>query len=768
MIKRNAVKKKRTFIKRLIAGTVLAALSIALFAAPDVFRFNEWRDLDTTLITDCAKSLLVYDKEGELISVSGPERRIWIPLSDIPEETVNAFVAAEDARFYSHKGLDVYRIFGAAWADIKAGGYVQGASTISQQLIKLSHLSSEKTIGRKLEEAVLAAELERSFDKDTIMEMYLNYIYFGGGYYGIEAASLGYFGVHAKELTVAQSAQLAGILKSPSAYAPHLDPEASLKRRNGVLKQMLEHGFIDGDTYNEAIFEEPVLVNGLPKADDPLIERCITEATEILGITKDELLTGGYSIHTTYDSEISGICRSLMSHDSLFPSENAQAALAVIDSSGGIAALIGGRNGYDATGLNRSCDIERQPGSLIKPIIVYAPALELKGYGAETYIKDEKTDFGEYSPRNSDDKYYGMVSLRKAVTLSLNVPAVKVLEDVGVDKAVRFAEEMGVSFDNEEKGLSLALGGFTHGVSPLEMAGAYSTFSNEGVYIEPSGINRIIGPDGELLYERQPYGKRVMSAENAFILTSMLESAASEGTGRRLTEAGVPLAAKTGTSVDENGVRDAWCAAYTSELTAVIWMGTDSASMGSLPAEAVGGNNPAVFLAKLFKAYYQNRVFQGFSVPKGVTECTIDTSDERYGVIYLASENTPAEYTANEYFRIGEAPVSCAPKWQSPVIPSELGWSIDGNGLPVISFVAENAAFTYKILRSQNGTEEKQVFAANGKKGYVSFTDEAATPGAAYVYRLIAENEAVKDGTGKAARSEPSRKLRIVVPFRFS
>ena len=487
-----------------------------------------------------------------------------------------------------------------------------------------------------------------------------------------------------------------------------------------------------------------------------------------MGVSEDELLTGGYSIRTTYDSEVNEICRKLMNDDSLFPSENAQAALAVIDGSGGIAALVAGRGGYEATGLDRSCDIERQPGSLIKPIIVYAPALELKGYGAATYINDEKTDFGDYTPRNSDDKYYGMVSLRKAVTLSLNVPAVKVLEDVGVDNAVRFAEAMGVSFDNEEKGLSLALGGFTHGVSPLEMAGAYSAFSNEGVYIEPSGINGIYGPDNELLYERQVFGKRVMSSENSFILTSMLKSVASEGTGRRLAEAGVPLAAKTGTSVDENGVRDAWCAAYTKDLTAVIWMGTDSALVGSLPADAVGGNNTAVFLAKFFKEYYANHEFTDFAVPEGVSECLIDTSEEQNGAIYLASENTPDEYSAKEYFRTGEAPAAHAPKWDPPSIPIELGWSIDGNGLPVISFVAENPAFTYKILRSQTGTEEKQVFAINGRTGYVSFTDESTTPGAAYVYRLIAENESIKDDNGAASRSEPSRKLRIVVPFRFS
>ncbi len=237
-IKRKIRLKIRPYIIKLTVGLLLLITGIGLMAAPGIFKFSEWREFDPSLITGCNKALLVYDKEGELAAVLGPEKRIWISMDEVSPRTVNAFVASEDARFYTHKGLDLYRIFGAAWADVKAGGYVQGASTISQQLIKLSHLSSEKTLGRKLEEAVLATKLERSFDKDEIMEMYLNYIYFGGGYYGLEAASLGYFGVHARDLSTAQSAQLAGILKSPTAYAPHLDPDASLKRRNSVLFQM--------------------------------------------------------------------------------------------------------------------------------------------------------------------------------------------------------------------------------------------------------------------------------------------------------------------------------------------------------------------------------------------------------------------------------------------------------------------------------------------------------------------------------------------------
>jgi penicillin-binding protein 1A len=764
-IKRKIRLKIRPYIIKLTVGLLLLITGIGLMAAPGIFKFSEWREFDPSLITGCNKALLVYDKEGELAAVLGPEKRIWISMDEVSPSTVNAFVASEDARFYTHKGLDLYRIFGAAWADVKAGGYVQGASTISQQLIKLSHLSSEKTLGRKLEEAVLATKLERSFDKDEIMEMYLNYIYFGGGYYGLEAASLGYFGVHARDLSTAQSAQLAGILKSPTAYAPHLDPDASLKRRNSVLFQMHERGFLNEDEYEAALKEESSLSCALPASSNELIDRCIEEAISLTGLEREELLTGGYSIYSTLDSDIYETARRLVSDNALFPSENAQCAFAVIDSEGGISALIGGRGEYDPAGLDRACDIERQPGSLIKPLVVYAPAIELYGYDPATKILDEKTDFGDYSPRNSDDRYYGLVSLRKAVALSLNIPAVKILSEIGTDSAVSFAKSVGVSFDNEETGLSLALGGFTHGVSPLEMAEAYSTFSNKGVYIKPSGINRIEGPDGSVLYERKLYGQRVMSEESAFLLTSMLESAADEGTGKRLAEAGIPIAAKTGTSVEENGIRDAWCAAYTPEITAVVWMGTDSSAEGSLPSDAVGGNNPAVMLAKLFKAYSSKNGSRDFDIPEGVAECVIDVSDENGEKLYLASDDTPEEYRVKEYFAVSDVPTEYSPKWTKPTVPIQLGWSIDPSGMPVISFSAETPEITYKILRSGIGTEEKTVCEISGKSGFVSFTDREALPGAAYVYRIIALNEAIKAEDGSIAQSEPSRKLRIVVPF---
>ena len=765
-MKNKALKKrKRRAVLRIASGCVLGIAAAALIAASVFFRFDKWRALDPELIVSCPQSLRICSNTGELVSLKGPEKRIWVRLGDLQKHTPEAFIAAEDARFYTHEGVDLYRIFGAAWADIKAGGFVQGASTISQQLIKLSHLSPEKTMDRKLEEAVLALQLERNFTKDEILEMYLNYIYFGGGFYGVETAALGYFGVHASELTAAQSAQLAGILKSPSAYAPHIDPEASKRRRDLILGLMLQQGFLDENEYEAALAEEPELRSAIPDNDNELIELAITEAAELTSLTRGELLAGGYSIYTTLDTELEENCRELINDPSLVPSDNAQAALVVIGAGGHIEAMIGGRGEYAATGINRAADAERQPGSLIKPILVYAPAVELYGYTPATVLKDEQTSFGDYSPRNSDEKYYGEVTLREAVTRSLNIPAVKVLSDIGVPSAVDYARRMGISFESETLGLPLALGGFTHGVSPLEMAGAYSVFANGGVYIKPTCVTRITDSKGRVLYSESVSGERIMSRENAFILTSMLRSVAEEGTGRRLASTGLPLAAKTGTSVDGSGVRDAWCAAYTCEHTAVVWMGTDTAAEGSLPESAVGGNQPAILLGRLFLGIYASRTCPEPEKPEGVTEYSIDVSDMDSGNIYAAQETTPKEFVRREYFTEGSEPTERDPRWMAPLPPSEVGWSIGENGKPVISFMADETEFGYKIIRSDPSGNERTVCEFSEAWGYTSFTDESAAPGGAYVYTVIAENPRLRDANGAPIQSEPSRKLRIVVPF---
>lgn len=360
---------------------VLAVLGFVLFMAAQLWDLDAWQDFDPANILGAQQSLILYDGEnGEILRLHDKEDRVSIPLSDVPDLVQKAFISAEDARFYEHPGVDVIRIVGAAWADIKAGGYVQGASTISQQLIKLSHLTADKTISRKLEEAVLACQMETRYSKDEILEMYLNYVYFGGGYYGIEAAALGYFGVHAKDLSVAQGAMLAGILKSPSNYAPHLDFEASLARRDTVLSLMAEYGYLDDQGLADAKGETMVILHDGTASEEGrnyYVDAALQDAMEILQIDSETLLSGGYRIYTAMDSAIQNQCEAIFQQDDLFPGD-AQGAIVVQEAGTGlIRAMVGGRGAYDtAMAFNRATDIRRQPGSVIKPVIAYAPALE--------------------------------------------------------------------------------------------------------------------------------------------------------------------------------------------------------------------------------------------------------------------------------------------------------------------------------------------------------------------------------------------------------
>lgn len=659
-------------LKILLLCVATAAVLFFLFGAVNTFGVDEWADFDVYRITGCDRTTVILDADDqELTKLHGSEDRIWVSLNELSQDTLHAFVSAEDARFFEHDGVDIIRIAGAVVADIKAGGYVQGASTISQQLIKLSHLSSEKTISRKAEEAALAYEMERRYSKSEILEMYLNYVYFGGGYYGIEAASLGYFGVHASELTLSQSAMLAGILKSPSGYAPHINYAASIKRRDNILRLMNEYGYITEESRNEASAERPTIIKCKQEQySGYYTDAAAKSAAAILGITVDELIRGGYTIYTAMERNIQSCCESLFENDELFPAEDSEGAIVVLEpSSGLVLAMVGGRSYSGSLSFNRAADIRRQPGSVIKPVIAYAPAFEYLGYTAADMILDEETVFADYMPSNYGDKYYGWVTLREAVTKSLNIPAVKTLSAVGIDRAKAFAESLGIEFDPEDNSLALALGGFTYGVSPLQIAGAYSCFASGGLYSTPSLIRKITNRTGATVYEYRAEKRRVISAGNAYILTSMLKSVVTEGTGHRLNNLNIPIAGKTGTVGLAGGNRDAWMVGYTPEYTAVAWQGYDSDRLGLLPSSATGGTYPALMLYELFKQLYPNGREGDFDKPNGVRQCVIDLlALKRSHEIALANGMTPESSRMTEYFTEETAPVTFSKYWRLPGI----------------------------------------------------------------------------------------------------
>lgn len=731
-------------LKILLLAVTAAAVLFLLCGAVKTLGMNRWVDFDVYRITGCDRTSIIYDGQSDVVTrLHGVQDRTWVSISELQPSTVYAFISAEDARFFEHEGVDVIRIAGAIVADIKAGSYVQGASTISQQLIKLSHLTSEKTISRKAEEAALAYEMERQYSKEDILEMYLNYVYFGGGYYGIEAAAEGYFGVHASDLTLDQSAMLAGILKSPSGYAPHINYAASINRRNNILRLMRDYGYITDDEKKQASARRPTILHDKNEEYSGYYTDAVTKsAAALMGITVDELIRGGYSIYSAMDSDIQHYCEEMFKNGELFPAEDSEAAIVVLEpSTGMVVAMVGGRSYTGGISFNRATDIRRQPGSVIKPVIAYAPAFEYLNYTAADMILDEETTFADYTPSNYGNKYYGWVTVREAVTKSLNVPAVKTLSEVGVERAKDFAKRCGIEFDDKDDSLALALGGFTYGVSPLQIAGAYSCFASGGIYNTPTLIKKITDRNGLTVYEYRQDSRRVMSEANAYILTSMLKSVVTEGTGHRLNTLDIPIAGKTGTVGLANGNRDAWMAGYTPEYTAVVWQGYDSDRLGLLPSSATGGTYPALMLYELFNHIYPDGRSGDFEKPESVKQYSIDAKTlKKQHKAVLANAMTPQSSRVTEYFTEETAPEDVSGYWAVPGSAQNL-LAVREEGGVMVSFDCPDDFGMYTLWRSEAGKAEKPLMTWNGREGHIEYIDAAVKPGKGYRYRVTVKHE---------------------------
>lgn len=731
-------------LKILLLAVTAAAVLFLLCGAVKTLGMDRWVDFDVYRITGCDRTSIIYDGQSDVVTrLHGVQDRTWVSISELQPSTVYAFISAEDARFFEHEGVDVIRIAGAIVADIKAGSYVQGASTISQQLIKLSHLTSEKTISRKAEEAALAYEMERQYSKEDILEMYLNYVYFGGGYYGIEAAAEGYFGVHASDLTLDQSAMLAGILKSPSGYAPHINYAASINRRNNILRLMRDYGYITDDEKKQASAGRPTILHDKREEYSGYYTDAVTKsAAALMGITVDELIRGGYSIYSAMDSDIQHYCEEMFKNGELFPAEDSEAAIVVLEpSTGMVVAMVGGRSYTGGISFNRATDIRRQPGSVIKPVIAYAPAFEYLNYTAADMILDEETTFADYTPSNYGNKYYGWVTVREAVTKSLNVPAVKTLSAVGVYRAKDFAKRCGIEFDDKDDSLALALGGFTYGVSPLQIAGAYSCFASGGIYNTPTLIKKITDRNGLTVYECRQDSRRVMSEANAYILTSMLKSVVTEGTGHRLNTLDIPIAGKTGTVGLANGNRDAWMAGYTPEYTAVVWQGYDSDRLGLLPSSATGGTYPALMLYELFNHIYPDGRSGDFEKPESVKQYSIDAKTlKKQHKAVLANAMTPQSSRVTEYFTEETAPEDVSGYWAVPGSAQNL-LAVREEGGVMVSFDCPDDFGMYTLWRSEAGKAEKPLMTWNGREGHIEYIDAAVKPGKGYRYRVTVKHE---------------------------
>ena len=734
--------------------TILAALIgvLLLFCAAFYVFFDvpDWQKLDISRLSALAQTSSMYDMNGELMSeLRGSENRIIVSLDEIPLHTRQAFIAAEDLRFYDHRGIDVYRILGALRSNLKSGSLAEGASTITQQLAKLTHLSAEKTIRRKLEEINLAFQIEKVYNKDEILAMYLNTVYFGRGAYGIQAAAQAYFGVDAEDLTLNQSASLAAIIKAPSIYAPHISPSNNRSRRQYILSVMAENGFISQEE-KQAALDESIWVLA-QEAEKQLyswyIDEALRESAELLGLSADEVIQGGFRIYTAYDARLQTIADEVYADSSFFPAAASdgtpiQSAMAVVDTNNGaVLAMIGGRDYTVRRGLNRATQMRRQPGSALKPLAVYGPALEL-GYTTASVLLDEKTSFGGYTPRNAGDRYYGLVTMRTAIRNSLNTTAVRLLEEIGLDASIQYLNKMGIPTRNSDRNLSLALGSMTYGVTPVELAAAYVPYANGGIYHQPYCVERIETVDGSNVYERKDSGKQVLSAQNAFLMTSLLQSVVSSGTGTRMLAANTPIAGKTGTVSMTGGNRDIWMTAYTPEISVAVWMGYDQTDAKHKISNGItGGRNTASLAAAFFKKAYADREKPDFSQPDGLVWLTLDKRAlTSRGSIMLASAKPPKEYRLSEVFAASNRPYAVSDIWQAPDAPSSFYVAHNASGYPELHFKASSDA-RYRIQRDSVGESVilTEVIASSGQA--LSFLDSTAQAGILYTYRIIPIHE---------------------------
>ena len=734
--------------------TILAALIgvLLLFCAAFYVFFDvpDWQKLDISKLSALAQTSSMYDMNGELMSeLRGSENRIIVSLDEIPLHTRQAFIAAEDLRFYDHRGIDVYRILGALRSNLKSGSLAEGASTITQQLAKLTHLSAEKTIRRKLEEINLAFQIEKVYNKDEILAMYLNTVYFGRGAYGIQAAAQAYFGVDAEDLTLNQSASLAAIIKAPSIYAPHISPSNNRSRRQYILSVMAENGFISQEEKHAAL-DESIWVLA-QEAEKQLyswyIDEALRESAELLGLSADEVIQGGFKIYTAYDARLQTIADEVYADSSFFPAAASdgtpiQSAMAVVDTNNGaVLAMIGGRDYTVRRGLNRATQMRRQPGSALKPLAVYGPALEL-GYTTASVLLDEKTSFGGYTPRNAGDRYYGLVTMRTAIRNSLNTTAVRLLEEIGLDASIQYLNKMGIPTQNSDRNLSLALGSMTYGVTPVELAAAYVPYANGGIYHQPYCVERIETVDGSNVYERKDSGKQVLSAQNAFLMTSLLQSVVSSGTGTRMLAANTPIAGKTGTVSMTGGNRDIWMTAYTPEISVAVWMGYDQTDAKHKISNGItGGRNTASLAAAFFKKAYADREKPDFSQPDGLVWLTLDKRAlTSRGSIMLASDKTPKEYRLSEVFAASNRPYAVSDIWQAPDAPSSFYVAHNASGYPELHFKASSDA-RYRIQRDSVGESVilTEMIASSGQA--LSFLDSTAQAGILYTYRIIPIHE---------------------------
>ncbi|MFH1994062.1 MAG: PBP1A family penicillin-binding protein [Pseudomonadota bacterium] len=649
MLKSHLNKKIAVILLVLIAGAVFGTITGAFLALThDLPQIRELESYTPSAVTR------VYSADKVLLAELYLEKRDPVALKQIPYYLKAALIATEDRNFYQHSGVDLKGILRAIIRDIQAGEFVEGASTITQQLAKTLFLTPRKNIIRKIKEAILAFQLERRYTKDEILELYLNQVYFGSSAYGVESAARIFFGKPAKELGLAECALIAGMPKAPSRYSPFINKDLALSRRNTVLRQMKATGIITETTYLEALKTPLDLVK---KDKDSIAAPYFVEyikkfLEEILGSA--QLYKGGLTVLTTLDFELQkaadrSVANGLLALETRMKQRKIkgpepQSALVCLDIlSGGILAMVGGKDFFKSP-FNRATAAHRQPGSAFKPI-VYAHAIE-RGIPQNTIILDAPVAFKdpekkEWQPENFTKIYQGEMTLRMALSLSKNIPAVRLIEMLGPYSTARFAYDLGIE-STLSPNLSLALG--TSEVTLLELTAAYATFPNGGKRIKPFGVVEVLDRKGKIIWRVKPQKKMAMSRTGAAIMTDMLQGVIQEGTGQQARVIQRPVAGKTGTT---NDYKDALFIGFSPAIAAGVWVGQDSSA--TLGALETGARAALPIWIEFMQAALTRTPYQYFDIPDNVVKVRIDPITGR-----LASDDASDAVTA--LFKKGTEP----------------------------------------------------------------------------------------------------------------
>ena len=700
--------KRASLVKKILLSFIIIGMAVLLIGSGFFAYYASGAPkFDEALLKDPIASE-IYDMNGEMVTKVGIENRDYVEYEDIPQIVKDAVLATEDNRFFEHQGIDFIRLGAAVISNITNGFGSQGASTLTQQVIKNQFLSTEKTPKRKAQEAWLAFKLEGKYTKEEIFEMYINNVVdYDDGIHGIATAADYYYGKRLDQLTLDEAALLAGIPQRPRAHNPFRNPDLAEERRNTVLSLMNRHGKISNADRNAA--QKIPVESTLKKLEDrkttelkynSYIDAVIDEV-EAMG--EYNVFTDGLKIYTNIDSNAQEYVEKVLNGQAnvQYPDEEMQAGITLLDTkTGEIRAIGGGRNQVVKRGFNYAIDTRRQPGSTIKPILDYGPAIEFLGWSTYEQLLDEAYTYSDGTPiHNWDRKFMGQMSMRKALYLSRNIPALKTLQQVGLEKADKFATGLGLDFKNVFESYAIGgLGGEDKGVSPLEMAGAYATFGNEGIYNQPYTVNKIVLRDGETEVKRQIESHVAMKDSTAYMVTDMLKDVLTLGSGTNAKVSGLAaVAGKTGTTnynqqfrqkhnLANGDVPDAWFAGYSTQYTMAVWTGYKDQSVGIKSKD----QKIAQLIFRDVMGHVSKSVHTpDFKQPKSVVESAVEIGTSP---AMKPSESTPEDQITYELFVRGTEPKQVSNQYEKLAAAEslkgnykqesneiELSWDYSGN-----------------------------------------------------------------------------------------